>query len=156
MEIQHLINPTKTSDIHTIRSFEKYYWRCKNPLHNYKIKTFTSKDKVITSFIIYYTEQNKIHLFDFAFNSFKEGKLLVTHTIHDEKKYLLIKGIVAFCQEKGTWSQQLKKIGFMSNPLSKGPLSYRTPFITFTDKKYLDKFNDSKKWNISPFDHDSI
>jgi hypothetical protein len=155
-QIQHLISPKNANDLSTIRTFEKYSWRIKNPLHTYKIKTFSSKDKIITSFIIYYLEQNKIQLIDYAFKSIKEGRQLINHIIQQEKKSFPIKGILAFCQDDGTWCQPLKKIGFISNPFSKGPLSYKTPFITFTDSNNSNEINNPKYWNISPFDHDSL
>jgi len=153
-QIEHLINPLKTGDIHTIRSFKKYTWRLQNPLRDYKILTLSEIDQETTSYIIYYTERDKIQLIDYAFGSFAEARNITNHMIFIEKKKKPIKGVLAFSQDQGIWSQTLTKIGFISNPFSKGPLSYKTPFITFTNN--LDKINNSKNWNISPFDHDSI
>ena len=155
-KIKHLINPRSTSEIYTLRSIEKYIWRFKNPHHQYNALTYSSNNGEITSFVIYYVDQQTVQLIDYSFNSNFEGKKLLNHLIHKEKKSQPIKGVLAFCQENGPWSQTLRKIGFISNPFSKGPLSYKTPFIIFTDHKEFDKINNSKNWNISPFDHDSL
>ena len=156
-KIKQLIIPLTIAKIHTLRTFEKYMWRLNNPLHNYKILTLRStSSEEITSYIVYYTEASKIQLIDYTIASKKEGNQLMNEVILKEKKSQPIKGILAFCQEKSTWSLPLKKIGFMSNPFLKGPLSYRTPFITFTKEEDYQTVKNCTYWNISPYDHDSI
>ncbi|MFN5443940.1 MAG: GNAT family N-acetyltransferase [Crocinitomicaceae bacterium] len=155
-KIKHLIESDTKNRIHTKRTIEKYAWRLKNPLHAYKMITLAPKQQITTSFLVYYVENNTIQLIDHHFNTISEGKQLLKNILTNEKRTQYIKGILAFSQEKGSWSLPLKKIGFMSNPLSKGPLSYRTPFITLTKKEDYQTLKNCTYWNISPYDHDSL
>lgn len=155
-KLQNLIANKSNTTIQTNKTFEKFCWRFNNPLRNYKVKTFCSNSGEIKSFIIYYIEHNKIQLMDYYFYTTSEGKSLINQALKLESKQQKIQGVLAFCQENASWSKELRKIGFFTNPFSKGPLSYKTPFITFTNKEVLSKISDNKKWNISPFDHDSL
>lgn len=155
-QIEHLIHSNNTSSIYTLRTTEKYRWRFNNPNHAYKTLTLKSNKQIITSYIIYYVEQQIVQLIDYSFTSKWEARQLLKYVIQKEKNTHPIKGILAFCQENGLWCQPLKKIGFISNPFSKGPLSYRTPFITFTNNEDYKQIKNWDKWNISPYDHDSI
>ena len=155
-KIKHLISPSQTGKIHTSRSYEKYVWRVKNPLHHYKIVTNVSQDSKATSFIIYFVSNNTIQLFDFHFSDKKEARQLIQSIFSIENHSQNIKGILAFCQENGIWCKTLQKVGFISNPFSKGPLSYKTPFITFTKLEDNNTIQLPSSWNISPYDHDSL
>jgi hypothetical protein len=155
-QIEHLFNSNNSSSIYTLRTTEKYIWRFSNPNHAYKTLTLKSTNQLITSYIIYYIEQQVIQLIDYSFETKSEARQLVKHVIQKEKKTHPIKGVLVFCQENGLWIKFLKKIGFMSNPFSKGPLAYKTPFINITNQEELAKISDKKNWNISPFDHDSL
>jgi hypothetical protein len=153
-QIEHLIKPKENSSVETMRSSEKFAWRLKNPLRNYQILTLSTNK--ITSYIIYYVDQDKIHLFDYNFCNQLEGRQIIKFLLTKEKRQRVITGILAFCQEGGRWSRLLQKNGFISNPFSKGPLAFRTPFIIFTGSKQLERVKNVHCWNISPFDHDSI
>jgi hypothetical protein len=155
-EIKHLIESDTKNSIHTKRTIEKYAWRLKNPLHAYKIISLATKQQNSTSYLVYYVENNTIQLIDHHFNTVSVGKQLLKHILTNEKRTQYIKGILAFSQENGNWNLPLKKIGFISNPLAKGPLSYRTPFITFTKKEDYQTLKNCTYWNISPYDHDSL
>ena len=155
-EMKHLIESDTTNSIHTKRTIDKYAWRLKNPLRAYKMITLATKQQNPTSFLVYYVENNTIQLIDHHFNTISEGKQLLKNILTNEKRTQYIKGILAFSQDNSNWSLPLKKIGFMSNPFSKGPLSYRTPFITFTKEEDYQSVKNCTYWNISPYDHDSI
>jgi hypothetical protein len=155
-KIKHLISPPQIIKIQTFRHHEKYVWRLKNPLHHYKIVTKVSEDSKATSFIIYFISKNTIQLFDYHFGNKKEARQLIQVVLSKENKKQNIKGILAFCQENGRWSKTLQKIGFITNPFSKGPLAYKTPFITFTNIENQDRMHLPSYWNISSFDHDSL
>ena len=154
--IKHLIVSDSINKIQTKRTIEKYVWRLKNPLHTYKIFTLSTFHQNPTSFVVFYIEKNKIQLIDYHFDSISEGKQLILNILTKENVTQSIKGILAFSQENGNWSNTLKKTGFISNPFSKGPLSYQTPFISYTTALEYEKINSSLHWNISPIDHDSI
>ena len=155
-KIEHLFSLNKSECIHTVKSFEKFFWRINNPFHFYKVLVLSSASNSISSYVVYYTEKSTIQLIDYYFESISQGRQLINYLIKQENKKQSIKGILAFCQDNGEWSVILKKIGFISNPFSKGPLSYKTPFITFTDHSDYIKIKSSIDWNLSPFDHDSI
>ena len=151
--IKHLIESDTTNSINTKRTIEKYAWRLKNPLHNYKILTSHNNHSLPTSYLVYSVSKETIQLFDYHFLDKKEAKGLIHSVLEKEKK---IKGILAFGQENGLWCKTLQKIGFISNPLKKGPLSFKTPFITYTNQDDYKAIKSSEKWNVSPFDHDSL
>lgn len=154
--IKHLIVSDSINKIQTKCTIEKYTWRLKNPLHPYKIFILSTIDQKPTSFIVYYVENNIIQLIDYHFDTISEGKQLIKNILTKENTTQSIKGVLAFSQENGAWSRSLKNIGFISNPFSKGPLSYTTPFISYSTASEYKKINSSLHWNISPIDHDSL
>lgn len=141
--------------IHSVRSEKIFSWRIANPRHDYKLIAFFNENNEATGYVCFYETDKKIFLFDQAFKDTRAGKALMNtlKKIMAEKK---LKGIVAFCQEKSAYSEELKKYGFISNPFKKGPLSERTPFIFYAGKMQLEKYNHPFKWLINSFDHDAL
>jgi hypothetical protein len=141
--------------IHSVRSEKVFTWRIANPRHAYKIMAFFNENNEATGYVCFYETDNKVFLFDHGFKESRAGKGLMNYLkkIMAEKK---LKGIVAFCQEKSAYSDELKKYGFISNPFKRGPLSERTPFIFYAGNKQLEKYNLPFKWLINSFDHDAL
>ncbi len=141
--------------IHAVRSVEHLAWRIRNPSYNYKIIVHDT-NAVVDGYVIYYVlQENKIILFDFAFESSKSQKALLQYLSRKcvENKY---KGLVAFCQENGLQSSVLKKSNFISNPFHIGPLNVITPFLLYSDQETVKKYSSPDNWEIRAYDHDAL
>ena len=138
------------------RSIVNYTWRLKNPLHKYHIVGAKNKNGVIASYLVYYLDGAKIVLFDFYFSTNNEAKFLIKSVWNLENVNLKIQGVISFCQHNSYWSKQLSKIGFTSNPFSKGPLSEKMYFvINAQEQENINLFNPDV-WNLNSFDHDCL
>ncbi|MBA2726657.1 MAG: GNAT family N-acetyltransferase [Parachlamydiaceae bacterium] len=136
------------------RNVIHFTWRVSNPLYDYKTVYF-SKDDKIEGYITFYIHNNKILLFDFIFNSNNSEKslLLFLSNLVIKNKY---KGIVSFCQENGNAVKILSRNKFITNPLNRGPLSNKVPFIFFAEDQVMEKFSEPNFWEIKSYDHDSL
>ena len=62
-----------------------------------------------------------------------------------------VNAIYTFQSSSHTLKKALKKNVFLSNPISKGPFSYRIPLIVYGDKRINDiNFFDYQNWDIQP------
>ncbi|MFI5203014.1 MAG: GNAT family N-acetyltransferase [Flavobacteriales bacterium] len=140
---------------HSNKTINVFKWRLSNPLHEYKLIAKQDDTGAYTSYLSYYVDQNKIVLFDFYFANMDEARQLSNYV-----KRLLrksgYKGITAFYQEKSMYAKTLKKIGFLLNPFTFGPLNQKTPFIFFASQEEMNKANKPEQWLIGTFDHDSL
>ncbi|HKC37284.1 MAG TPA: GNAT family N-acetyltransferase [Chitinophagaceae bacterium] len=143
-----------SSRINSPRDTGHYKWRINNPNYNYQIVSFRAEN-AITGFVAYFIQNNKIFLFDFIFNNTRARKALLWYLSKTVVKNNY-KGIIAFCQERGLQSRQLKKGGFMSNPFKKGPLSGKSPFLLYGDDAIMTKFSDPDKWSVTAYDYDAV
>jgi hypothetical protein len=110
---------------------------------------------MICGFATYFIQNNKILLFDFRFPDADSRKALIWYLsrLATKNNY---KGIVSFCQEKGTQSKLLRKSLFMTNPFQKGPLSDRPPFLIYSDEKTMERYGDPAKWCITAYEYDAF
>lgn len=158
--IQHLLskNDDHVNDVILIdRSFNNYKWRLKNPLHKYKIAgLYTKSTSQLTSYIVYYIENDKIVIFDFYFENKKQGKFLLSKLYSYISSKFKIKGFICFCQENSIWSKTLSQLGFLSNPFSKGPLSEKMYFVINASLPEDSRLFVSDCWNVNSFDHDCL
>lgn len=141
--------------IHSLKSVDIYKWRISSPLYKYNVLAHKSSDNTYDSYLCYCEDNGKIVLFDFYFENKLSAKALILEIkiIMHFKKY---KGILALVQENSIYSLTLKKLGFLSNPFSKGPLSEKVPFIFYSTQENLKRFNDKNKWLINSFDYDAM
>lgn len=136
------------------RSANHMRWRTKNPNYFYRTICYCPKD-IAEGYIIYYIHNNKLILFDFLFITEKAEKALFWFLSKQVNKNKC-KGIISFCQENGLQAFNLRKNGFFSNPLKKGPLSEKTPFIFYADELIMNKYLSPEKWEITGYDHDAL
>lgn len=155
-EVKELLYQSNSAGlIHSVKTGQIFKWRISNPRHEYKLTGCINNSEEVTGYICYYITDNKIFLFDYAFKTKMDGRVLIKGL----KKTILnneLKGIVAFCQQNSYYSKMLKGLGFISNPFKKGPLSEKTPFIFFAGKEKMERYNDPLKWLINSFDHDAL
>ena len=152
--LQHLFEKSEKSPIQSRRQVENVVWRYKNPLTPYQTRAF-KKDGKIEGYVSCYPKDNKLFIFDFSFSTSQSRRTLINYL----KKEVLkagLQGIVAFCQENGDASRELKKGGFLTNPFGRGPMSRKTPFIFYADEKEMIEFNNSASWSITSYDHDAF
>jgi hypothetical protein len=153
-KIENLLQKSnKPSKIHSEKNSKTYCWRVSNPLHEYKTIAYF-QEGVYNSFLTYYVEEDKLIIFDFYFLNTTSGKQLlnfVKSKLNDGHK-----GIISFQKELSENAKILTRHGFLYNPFKFGPLNIRTPFIIYSDKASILKYNNQDYWNISSFDHDSL
>ncbi len=160
--IEHLLELnskkiSKKNKYYINRSFDFYNWRIKNPLHTYKVAKLKHEDhEQISSYIIYYTEENKIILFDFYFHSITEGQSLIKSIYNHERAFVNIKGVTFFCQNNSIWRSQLLRLNFISNPLNIGPLSEKMFFVINSNFKDDISPINPNSWSVNSFDHDCL
>ena len=144
-----------TTVIHAHKTPESFKWRLSNPLYDYKVLAYKTAEGKYSSYVCYYVTDNKIFLFDFYFENSKSSNALMGNLkkLVSEFKY---KAIISFLQEDSSYSQSLKKAGFITNPFEKGPLSEKVPFIFYTNKAELEKYNDKNCWLVNAYDHDAM
>lgn len=143
--------------IYALKDMTTYSWRISNPNYRYRlIGTTTSEGAEIDSYLCYYEYMNKFILFDFYFASSRSGQKLMNYLCYKMRSAVNVKGIVAFVQEESAQAKQLKKTGMLWNPFSKGPLSYRTPFILYSTEAIMNDLENPTSWNITSFEHDAL
>ena len=157
-EISDLILKSNSrSDFHSYKTVNIFNWRLSNPLYNYKTIAYKSlgQNGMLTSYLSYYISVDKIVLFDFYFQDPESGKILTGYlkNLLPKSPY---KGIVAFCQEGSLYANTIRKLRFISNPFKKGPLSYKTPFLIYTNKEKEMRYSSKDKWLINSFDYDAM
>jgi len=142
-----------SSEIRSPRNLAHYKWRISNPNYKYQVVSYRKKDTV-SGFIVYYILGNKIFLFDFIFidGAARRALLWYLSKMVVQTNY---KGIIAFCQEGGYQSRELKKSGFVSNPFKEGPLSERPPFLIYGDEVTMTKLSRADKWSVTAYDYDA-
>lgn len=153
INFEHLIEDKNSARIHSFRNAENFVWRHSNPLIKYEVLTF-KQDEQIEGYLSYYIRNNKIFIFDFVFSDDLSRKALIQNL----KKRTLdenLTAIVAFCQENGSASRELKRSGFLANPFGRGPGSLRTPFMFYASDEKMSEFLPANCWSIKSFDHDS-
>ena len=139
--------------IRSCKSLEIFKWRISNPKFNYKVVTLS--EGYHHSYLCYYTQNDKLVVFDYYFKDKNSGKVLFKH-LKTVLKKSANKGIIAFCQENSLFSKGLIRLGFVANPFKKGPLSDRVPFILYSTDANMKKFESASSWEITSFDHDSM
>ena len=150
-----ILKSNAASPVHSYKTVEAFRWRISNPLYDYKVLAYKTNEGLYESYVCYYVAGNKIILFDFYFESNKSRNALLGQLKKQVSKSKY-KGIVSFLQEDSSYSTSLKKSRFISNPFEKGPIAEKVPFIFFTDKAGLEKYNDKNKWLVNSFDHDAM
>lgn len=136
------------------RSAKHIEWRTQNPNYSYKTISYLQKNNK-EGYVIYYILDNKLILFDFLFLTKKAEKKLLSFLSELVRKNNY-RGIISFCQENGEQAKVLRKNAFLSNPLRKGPLSEKTPFIFYADEPTMNKYLSPEKWQITGYDHDAL
>ena len=77
-EIKKLLHESNSSGaIHSVKTEEIFKWRTANPRHEYNLAGCFNNNKEATGYICYYIIDNKIFLFDYAFQTKKEGRELI-------------------------------------------------------------------------------
>ena len=136
----------------SVRTSEQINWRLSNPYHKYLALRVTNDD---VSYMIFYLDKDKLVVFDVFIDNPVSGKKMMNF-LSQEVLQNNFKGIISFCQEDGRDSEVLKKLGFISNPFSFGPLNERVPFIQFSDKNRMEEYLSPNDWCVTTYDHDSL
>ncbi len=140
----------KQNSINSIRTLEQFKWRLSNPLNPCKVISFNDE-----AYIAYYILGDKIFLFDYYFSSKLNAKKLLNYLKGVVKRDAL-RGIITISQDNSESMSELKKLGFLMNPFSFGPLNVRIPFIFYTDESTMKDLSNESIWNISPYEHDAL
>ena len=135
-----------------VRTEEQIKWRLSNPYHQYLVLQPKNDEQ---SYIIFYVDKDKLVLFDMKIDKLESGKKMMRFLDREVAKKGF-KGIISFCKENGTDATILKKLGFVSNPLSVGPLSERVPFILYSSEATMDQYMNPADWDVTTYDHDSL
>lgn len=154
--IEHLlIKSNNNVSLHSLKNMQTFKWRISNPTFDYKLVGIQNQGQDFSSYVCFYNSSGKIILFDFYFSNIADGKKLI-YELKKEMRSKKTKGIMAFVQEKSLFSETLKNLGFISNPLPQGPLSEKVPFIFYSTNENMAQFNDKNKWLVNAFDHDAL
>jgi len=128
-------------------------WKiCDSPMMKYKVVKI-SEDNEIKGFVIYrIDEKNRIFLVCIDFIVSKHITDFITSVCRYLFSKLHPKAIYTFQSSTNSINEGLRRNGFINNPFSKGPFSYRTPLIIYGDRQ-VDKINvfDVKNWDIQPY-----
>lgn len=150
---EHLIEKNNSARVYSLRDADNFAWRHANPLIKYEVSTF-KRDEKIEGYLSFYVRNDKIFVFDFAFSTETSRKALIEN-LKKRTVAANLSGIVAFCQENGLASRELKRAGFLSNPFGRGPGSQKTPFMFYADDETMREFAAGDCWSVKSFDHDS-
>lgn len=154
-KIEHLtVASNQESLIHTVKTFPYFQWRLSNPRKDYNTIAYEHEGQLV-AYVSYYLEEGKLFVIDFYWKEKSIGKQLIKalkKIMHEHKTM----GIVAFVQENSKFSKKLKKLGFISNPFPKGPLTYKSHFILFSNTKEFPTYCMPEKWLIGAFEHDAF
>ncbi len=140
----------KQYSISSLRTKEQFKWRLSNPLNPCMVIAYKNE-----AYVAYYTLGDKIFLFDYYFHSNLSKRKLLNYLKAVVKKEAL-RGIITIAQDNSDSMKELKKIGFLKNPFSFGPLSVRIPFIYYTDESTMNELTRESLWNITPYEHDAL
>lgn len=149
-DIFHLKQNKSQTTITTARTLNQFEWRLANPLHPAKIIAINSE-----SYIAYYLSENKMFVLDFFFSTQSSAKKLTRHL----KKIVIennLSGIITITREKSKDMLMLRKLGFLKNSFSFGPLRTVIPFIFLAKEETMKVLSDSVNWDITPYEHDSF
>lgn len=149
------LKSNQTAVIHSHKTLAGFQWRLSNPLYAYFVVAHRAANGDYDAYLCYYFSDNKLILFDYFFENATGERNLMWY-LKDKLSKSTCKGIVAFVQEKSDYATLLKKHGFISNPLGKGPLSEKVPFILFAEVVKLSACQKPDLWRINSFDHDSM
>ena len=108
-------------------------WRIKeHPFKKYNSITININEKIIGLAIYYITESN--NCFIEWLMAEENDKLKKVISVFCEYIFMKHKtnNIYTWKPNKSKASKQFKSLGFITNPLTKGPFSYKIPFIVFT------------------------
>ena len=154
--IIHLRKKSSHTMISQALDKEFIQWRLSNPRIQYVVKYVNELNSVDpVGYFIYYLEGNKIILFDlFAIHLSVIPTMI--HFLDSLSRDLNAKGIVTWSQLGTRFSDELRQNGFLVNPLSRGPLSERIPFIFYANEPELSDHQNPAHWEIVPFSHDSF
>jgi hypothetical protein len=122
-------------------------WRLANPLHAYRYAVDPGN-----GYAIFYRSGSLIHVFDFWEASPGAGRRVMAALI-EASGASGVRGCLTFCQPGSTFYDQLRRYGFLRNPLGRGPASSTIPFITYGSFPHG---SGPDAWAITPFDHDSF
>ncbi len=140
----------KQNFVNSIRTLEQFKWRLSNPLNPCKVISYNDE-----AYIAFYTLGDKIFLFDYYFSSKLNAKKLLNYIKAIVKRDAL-RGVITIAQDNSESMSELKKLGFLMNPFSFGPLNVRIPFIFYTEESTMKDLSNESIWNISPYEHDAL
>jgi hypothetical protein len=156
-EIIPIIHKNQTNNIYKIINKEILVWKISNPRFNYSTFGIYDDKNNLAAYVIFYIQNNKIMLFDFGFSeSERNFERLFFAWLDKEVIRNKYNAIVTFSQSNTMFSQTLKRNGYISNKLGFGPLSYRLPFMVYTEEKTYNLVNNPQNWTVSPIYHDSF
>jgi hypothetical protein len=128
-------------------------WRfCDSPMMKYQTIKI-SEDNEIKGFVIYrIDEKNRIFIICMDFIDSKNISIFIKSVLRFLFTKIQPRAIYTFQSSTDSIKEELKRNGFISNPFSKGPFSYRTPIIIYGDRQ-VNKINvfDVKNWDIQPY-----
>jgi hypothetical protein len=138
-----ILENNKINTFHKILDKDYIKWKFNNPLFKYFFVS-TKKAEEIETLLIYKIENNIIIIID-IFGEKNINKLILF--LKNKVVELNLKGVLFYVNKKNRF--KLIKFGFLFNPLTKGPLSEKIPFITLTKKNITD-------WLPTMIEHDAI
>jgi len=156
-EISNLLKGLNKSAIHKLLNKDILNWKLSHPLYDFKKTGIYNKSNQLEAYLIYYIQNNKVFIYDFALkqNNKTIEKLLFNYidkiVIRDK-----LKGIVSFAQNDIAFSKRLKKNGFITNNFNFGPLNKKLPFMIYTLPEKFEVYNNPQQWSITPINHDSL
>ncbi len=129
-------------------------WRLANPRFVYRC-VLCKKSNENVGFLIYYQDGDKLFILDYCGQTDKTLKALFRYAgkVCIEKN---LKGLITIAIPESSEGQQLKRCGFLQNPLNTGPMSAKIPFIVLTEPKLKDRFLHQNQWLVIPICHDAL
>ena len=149
-EVFHLAQKKKGAPVNSVRTIEQFKWRLSNPLNPCKVISYKNE-----AYVAYYILGDKIFLFDYYFSSKFNAKKLLNY-LKAVVQLESLKGIITISKDKSESMTEFRKLGFLINPFSVGPLNVRIPFIYYTDQSTMELLTNEAIWNITPYEHDAL
>lgn len=138
--------------IHRLIDQQYANWRFTScPLVSYNILKIT-KQKNTIGYVVYHID-HKNRAFISGFDSkttedYSKNLRAITKHLFDKEN---VNSVFTFCSSSSILKNALKKNGFIKNPISKGPFSYRIPLIIYGDQSRNSvNFYDYQNWDIQP------
>lgn len=149
-----LLASNAATPVRSLKEVEQFAWRLSNPRHRYQTLMHTGPDGQPDGYLVFYTESDKIFLFDF----FAHNRPAERALFRAVKKGLMpgMKGIVALSQQNTPLAQALGRNLFVVNPLKRGPLHEKIPFIFYADEATMDAEAPPARWAIGAYDNDAL